>query len=79
MGAYSRRALICYFGREDGRLFGGGRLLEEIWYISLICYTADFDNCAFCQKKFQCLVSTSFTVPAQKVILEPTKVILVCT
>ena len=85
MGAYSRRALICYFGREDGRLFGGGRLLErgrlleEIRYISLICHTADFDNCVFCQKKFQCLVSTNFTVPAQKVILEPTKVILVCT
>ena len=32
-------ALICYFGREGGRLFGGGRLLEcgrlfeEIRYI----------------------------------------------
>ena len=28
-GAYSRGALICYFGREGGRLFGGGRLLER--------------------------------------------------
>ena len=27
--AYSRGALICYFGRECGRLFGGGRLLER--------------------------------------------------
>ena len=29
MGAYSRGVLICYFGREGGRLFGGGRLFEE--------------------------------------------------
>ena len=29
MGAYSRGTLICYFGREGGRLFGGGRLLER--------------------------------------------------
>ena len=42
MGAYSRGALICYFGREGGRLFGGGcllelgRLLKEIWYGSIV-------------------------------------------
>ena len=24
-----RGALICYFGQEGGRLFGGGRLLEH--------------------------------------------------
>ena len=28
-GAYSRGVLICYFGREGGRLFEGGRLLER--------------------------------------------------
>ena len=28
-GAYSRGALVCYCGREGGRLFGGGRLLER--------------------------------------------------
>ena len=31
MGAYSRGALICYFGLEGGRLFGVGR--EEIRYL----------------------------------------------
>ena len=28
-GAYSRGVLICYFGQEGGRLFGGGHLLER--------------------------------------------------
>ena len=28
-GAYSKGALVCYFGREGGRLCGGGRLLED--------------------------------------------------
>ena len=29
MGAYSRGAVICYFGRDGGCLFMGGHLLER--------------------------------------------------
>ena len=31
--AYSRGALICYFGRECGRLLERGRLFEQIRYL----------------------------------------------
>ena len=39
MGAYSREALISYFGREGGRLFGEGRLLERGRLFEEIRYT----------------------------------------
>ena len=43
-----RGTLICYFGQEGGRLFGGGRLLErrrlfeEMRYLSILsCFIAN--------------------------------------
>ena len=61
MGAYSSGALICYFGREGGRFFGGGHLLERGRLFEEIRYVHNYDlydfslifkfyeNCSFSQ------------------------------